>query len=163
MEKLKIYIESSAVSNLEQPTSPKEQSDMRRLWELIKQDRFDVVISSVVMEELDDIKDSKKREILSDYLDEIEYEFVEYEDHMDPIVDDIIRHGILTENHIEDCQHIACAITKRCDCLVTYNMRHMLKITTVKGVRALSLLHCGIVIDIVKAEALIDIGEEDDT
>ena len=163
MVKMKIYIETSAVSNLEQPTSPKEQQDMRDLWALIKQGKYDVVISSVTMEELDDIKDIRKKEILSQYLDEIDYENIKYDASMEHIVDMVVQYGILTRNHIRDCQHIACALTEKCDCIVTYNMRHMHKITTIKGVRGISIMHSGTVIDIIKADVLIDKGVENDT
>ena len=111
------------------------------------------------MEELDDISDKNKRDILSNYLNEIRYEFVDYEEWMESIVNTIIQNGILTDNHIEDCQHIACAIAKKCDCIVTYNMRHMHKISTIKGVRSLSLYHTGSIVDIVKAESLLEIGD----
>jgi len=163
MKKLRIYIETSAISNLEQPTNPIVQQDMRDLWLQIKDGKYDVIISSVTIGELADIADVGKRDILSSFLDEIDFEFAEYEKHMEQLVKSIIQNEILTDNHIRDCQHLACAIDKKCDCIVTYNMRHMHKITTVKGVRALSILHNGNDIDIVKAETLLDKGDEYDS
>jgi alanine-alpha-ketoisovalerate/valine-pyruvate aminotransferase len=52
MKKLKLYIESSAISNLEQPNMPEAMADMKALWEMLKQGVYDVVISSVTLNEI---------------------------------------------------------------------------------------------------------------
>ena len=155
MNKLRIYLETSAVSNLHQPNSPDAQADMLDLWEMIKSGKFEVFLSSVLFDELDEMKDLNKREILRKFIDQIDYEFIRFENSMVPIVDLITKNSILTENHIKDCKHIACAVAKKCDCIVTYNLKHMLKISTLRGVRSIAILFNGTLIDIVKAHQLL--------
>jgi len=74
MKKYKIYLETSAVSNLIRPKRPIVQQDMRDLWEFIKKDEYDIVVSSVTLEELNNNKNVIRREQLIDYLDLIEFE-----------------------------------------------------------------------------------------
>ena len=45
MEKIRIFLDASAISNLEQADMPKEMADMRALWEKIQQGEFDVIVS----------------------------------------------------------------------------------------------------------------------
>ena len=40
MRKIKIYFETSAISNLEQPNMPEAMADMRALWERLIQGEY---------------------------------------------------------------------------------------------------------------------------
>ena len=160
MKKLKLYFDSSAISALVQDSKPERMSDMRTLWEMIKRGEYDVVLSNVLTGELNDIEDIEKREILFYYLSEIIAERVYTTDEMQEIAEMLVKCGILTENSFSDCQHIACALVKRCDIIVSYNFRHMVNVRVIKGVRRISFIEGYGDIDIMTAETLIEKGGE---
>jgi len=160
MKKIKIYLETSAISNLEQLDLSEQMSDMRVLWELLKHEKYDVVVSSITHKELESTKDTEKRDLLFDYLDSIDYEFIERNSEIEAIADDIISKGILTKNSYSDCLHIACALITNCDCIVSYNFRHLVNIRTIKGVQAISMMQGYVNLNIVPAKALITEGDE---
>jgi predicted nucleic acid-binding protein len=48
VEKLKIYLDSSVISLLDQKDSPERMAYSHKLWDKIKAGKFEVVISDVV-------------------------------------------------------------------------------------------------------------------
>jgi predicted nucleic acid-binding protein len=160
VKKLKIYLDTSTIGYLEEETSPKEMDDMQKLWELLKRNGYEVIISPVVVDELMSNSNITKRNILLNYLKQISYDIVDITNEVHTIARLVIQNGILTDKNYNDCLHIACAISNNCDCLVSYNFKHLVNIRTIKGVRAISNLTGYGNIDIVSAVALIQKGDE---
>ena len=159
MKRLRLYFDCSSVSALEEPSKPERMKVMRTLWEMIKKGDYEVVFSGVLLEELMRINDIEKRDIILYRLTEIEAELIEISEEARKIARKVIKNGILTENHYDDCTHIGCAMTSRCDTIVSYNFNHMVNVRVIKGVRSISFLEGYGDIDIVTPEALIK-GEE---
>ena len=161
MKKIKIYLETSAICNLYQLNKPKEMADMKALWELLKQGEYDVVISSTVTKEIMDIKDKAKLDLIIDYLAQIDIERFNLTDEAHSIAQMIIKHEILTENSYDDCTHIASAMITGCDCIISYNFRHLVNIRVIKNIRKISFIHGFGDMDIMTAEALLQKGDEE--
>ena len=155
LRKLKIFLETSAISSLEQPNVPQREVDMRELWELLKNEVYDVVISPPVIDELKDTTDLAKRELLFQYINQIKFETIEITKEMHTIARTIIENGIIPENKYFDALHIACAIATKCDCIVSYNFRHINKITTIQGAQEISIKLGHGNINIVEAKPLL--------
>ena len=47
------------------------------------------------------------------------------------IAQQIIDMGILTKKSYDDCQHIGAAITSECDCIISWNFKHIVNIKTI--------------------------------
>ena len=75
MRKLKIYLDTSVISHLQQEDAPEKMADTLRLWNMIQEEVFDVVMSDVVFDELDDCPEPK-RSYLAAFLGQINYERV---------------------------------------------------------------------------------------
>ena len=160
MSKLKIYLDTSAIGYLDEISSPVEMNEMHELWKLIKNGEYSAIMSPIVIDELMANLNTTKRDLLLGYLTQIEYTMIEITDEVQKIAQSVILNGVLTDKNYNDCLHIACAITSRCDCLVSYNFKHLVNIQTIKGVRAISNLHGNGNIDIVSAITLIQKGAE---
>jgi len=48
--------------------------------------------------------------------------------------------GILTKKSYDDCQHIGAAIISECDCIISWNFKHIVNIKTIRGIRAITNL-----------------------
>ena len=155
MRKIKIYFETSAISNLEQPNMLEAMANMRALWERLIQGEYEVVLSDTVFDELYDIKDKNKLDILLNYLEQIEYDRIRLSDEVDTLTELIIEQGILPREKYRDCQHLACTLIADCDCIVSYNFGDINRLKTITGIQKLAILHGYRIINIVDAAKLL--------
>ena len=141
MKKLRLYLDTSVISYLDQQDAPERMAETRKLWEKIKADEYEAVISDIDFIEIEKCNETKKRTLLG-YLKEIDYTVVEAQGdaQVAAIASGIISLGILRQKSFDDCQHIAAAIISRCDAIVSWNFKHMVNIRTIKGVRAITTL-----------------------
>lgn len=110
-KKLKIYLDTSVVSYLMQNDVPEKMKNTNRLWELFKQGQFELYLSHVTLDEID------------------------------------------------DCQHIAAAVEYGCDCIVSWNFKHIVNIRTIRGVRAITNLKGYKPIEILNPSVLLESEE----
>ena len=52
MKKLKLYLDASAIGYLDEQTSPVEMNDMLLLWEAIKEEKYEVALSEITLDEI---------------------------------------------------------------------------------------------------------------
>nr|WP_300902160.1 twitching motility protein PilT [uncultured Acetatifactor sp.] len=71
--KLKVYLDTSVISHLMQEDVPEKMADTRKLWEMFRQGVYDVCLSTVTLQEIDDCSEPKKSSLWQ-YLNQIEYE-----------------------------------------------------------------------------------------
>ena len=137
MGKLKVYLDTSVISHLLQEDVPEKMADTRQLWEMFCSNRYDVYLSTVTLEELKGCSEPKQSQLF-DYLGQIDYTLIQINDKIEEIALQIIEMGILTKKSYDDCQHIAAAIISECDCIISWNFKHIVNIKTIRGVRAIT-------------------------
>lgn len=139
MKKLKIYLDTSVISYLDQQDAPERMAETRRLWEKIKLGAYDVVISDLLETEIERCAEPK-REILRNYLTEIDYTFIKIDEKALKIASRFVDLGVLRNKSLTDCRHIAAAIISGCDIIVSWNFRHIVNHKTMMGVKAVTAL-----------------------
>ena len=139
MRKTKIYLDTSVISHLSQEDSFEKMNDTLRLWEEIKAGFYDVYISDVTFDEIDQCYEPK-RTLLFSYLGEIDCSIIEVNNEIRGIAQSFVAHNILTEKSIEDCLHVACSIANDCDMIVSWNFKHIVNMRMQKGVKIISAL-----------------------
>ncbi len=159
MKRLKIYLDTSVISHLDQQDTPEKQADTRRLWERVKAGTFDVVLSNVDFDELSKCA-PQKRATLAGYLTQIQFDRVDVNADMLRIADRMVDLGILKKKSYEDCQHIAAAVASGCDAIVSWNFKHIVNYNTMQGVKAITALEGRNDLLIFTPSVLL--GDEDD-
>jgi predicted nucleic acid-binding protein len=139
VKKLRIYLDTSVVSHLDAPDVPEKEADTKRLWENIKAGKYEVVLSNVVFDEVNDCGEPK-RSYLREKIAEIAYEFVDVDPRGIEIASCFVDLGILKLKSFDDCQHIAAAIISGSDVIVSWNFKHIVNHKTVMGVKAVTAL-----------------------
>jgi predicted nucleic acid-binding protein len=136
----KIYLDTSAISHLDQPGKPSEYEYTHLFWGNIE--RYDVYISEVVVRELAKCDDEKASKLFG-FLSGIQYSLLDRTNEIYALADRIIQRKILPPKSIEDARHIAHALMVECDYLLTWNMNHLANVDTNEGVRLLAfdLMH----------------------
>ena len=159
MKKLKIYLDTSIIGYLYQETQPEKMADTQKLWEQIKNGVYETVISELLFEELSNNPNEEIKNILLEFLAQIDYEITPLTSEIENLAVSIISHGILTKKSYQDCLHIATALVHNCNLLVSWNFKHLVNIRTINGVRAISNLEGYRNIDIITPTSLIQEGD----
>ena len=137
--KLKVYLDTSVISHLMQEDVPEKMADTRKLWEMFQNGVYDVCLSAVTLREVSDCPEPKRTE-LRNYLKQIQYSIFDITREVSEVARRIIDMGILTEKSFDDCQHIGVAVVNNCDCIVSWNFKHIVNIKTIRGVRSITNL-----------------------
>ena len=155
MRKLKVYLDTSVISHLMQEDVPDKMADTRELWEMFKAGKYDVYLSTVTLEEISGCPEPK-RSGLRKFLEQIQYSIIGITDEIEIVAQRIIDMGILTKKSYDDCQHIAAAVVGECNCIISWNFKHIVNIKTIHGVRAITNLTGYKDIDILSPTVLLE-------
>ena len=136
--KIKVYLDTSVISYLDQQDAPEQMQQTRAVWERIKAGYYDAFISEVVLRELGDCKEEEKRNQLIGHLSEIKYNLITIDDNVVDLAEKIVSNGILKKKNIDDCQHIAAAILSDCDIIISWNFKHIVNVKTIRGIKVIT-------------------------
>jgi predicted nucleic acid-binding protein len=157
--KLKIYLDTSVISHLEQPGKPSEFEYTHLFWHDIND--FDVYISEIVLEELNRCEECKRTKLLS-YIAETDATLIEKDENVYEFADLLVRRKVLPPQSLSDSRHIAYAVFAECDYLLTWNMKHLANVYTNVGVRQLTYDLLRKPLQIIPPSMLIKKEEGDD-
>jgi predicted nucleic acid-binding protein len=158
MDKLKVYLDTSVISHLMQEDVPEKMAETLKLWDMFKDGKFEVYLSTVTLEEISACPEPKRSRML-EYLEQIDYTPIEIVDDMSEVAQQIVDMGILTKKSYDDCQHIAAAVVRGCDCIISWNFKHIVNIKTIRGVRAITNLKGYKPIEIINPSVLLESEE----
>jgi predicted nucleic acid-binding protein len=161
MKKLKIYLDTTIISYLDQKEKPERMKETHNLWEKIKAGEFEAVISDIDIAEINGCNENKRSK-LYEYLSQINYILIQSDEKAVEIATKIVDLNILKQKSFLDCQHIANAIVSGCDAIVSWNFRHIVNHKTMMGVKAVTALE-GYTDLLIYAPTVLIEGEEDDT
>lgn len=159
MRKLKVYLDTSVISYLMQDDAPEKMKETRQLWEMFKNDKYDVYLSTVTLKELQNCSEPK-RSLLADHLNQISFTVLDITKDIEEIAKKIIELGILTPKSFDDCQHIGAALVNDCDCIISWNFKHIVNIKTIRGIRAITNLEGYRPIEIWSPSVLLESEEQ---
>ena len=136
--KIKVYLDTSVISYLDQQDAPEKMNETREVWEQIKSGQYEIFISDVVLRELSDCKDEAKRETLFSHLSEIKYHLITVDESTVALAEKIIDNGIMKKKNLDDCQHISAAILSNCDIIISWNFKHIVNVKTIRGIKVIT-------------------------
>lgn len=160
-KKLKVYLDTSVISYLHQEDTPERMRDTQALWQMFREEKFEVCLSVFTLNELNACYEPK-RSLLLERLGEISYEVLPLHQDLSMLANRIVEMGILTAKSIDDCKHIASAVLAECDCVISWNFKHMVNIKTIRGIRAITNLEGYKPIEIVQPTVLIEHQEDEE-
>jgi predicted nucleic acid-binding protein len=122
-KKLRVYIDTSVISNLFGDDAPDQMDGSLRLWDECMAGKYDVFVSPMVLLEIGNCPEPK-RSWLHEKMNLIEFESLEETDEVRELAAEYVR-GVLKEKQIADCFHIAYAVAHDCDVIVSWNFDHI--------------------------------------
>ena len=139
IKKLKIYLDTSVINFLFADDAPEKKDITIDFFENFL-DEYEVYISSIVIDEIDNTRDNKKRIELNQAIKKFgirEYENIN--DEIENIANIYIDRKIIPESKFEDALHIAYATFYEFDILLSWNFKHLANINKQKHVNAVNI------------------------
>ena len=133
-KKIRIYLDTSVISYLDQKDAPQRMKETHEVWEILKANNYEVVVSSIALSEISECS-KEKAEKLVEYLSQINYLDYQTDKDTEVLADLVIQENILKPKSKDDALHIASAILSDSDIILSWNFKHLVNIETINGVR----------------------------
>lgn len=160
MKRQKIYLDTSFLSHLKADDTPEKMVDTLALWRDIMKGKFDILISNVILEEIDECPEPKQS-ILLGFLKQVNFELLEETSESIELTEKYIALGVLKQKSRDDLRHISLAVIAECDYIVSWNFRHFVNVNIINKIQAVNKLLGYSEIIIVPPSMLLE-GEDDD-
>lgn len=132
--RLRIYIDTSVFGGY---YDPEFREVTRKLFAEIKAGRFWVLVSPIVVKELQQAPEAV-RNLLLDLPDEV-MEAVPLTEDAIALRDAYIAAGVVTKKSLDDATHIAIASVARADLIVSWNFKHIVHFDKIRGYHAINI------------------------
>ncbi|MCO5386043.1 MAG: PIN domain-containing protein [Desulfosporosinus sp.] len=157
MKKLKIYLDTSVISHLQADDVPDKMAITNELWKQIQTGRYIACISEMVLQELSNCYEGKRQYLLEKVAD-IDFEFYEIGNEVNELAQKYIQAGAFTDKHLEDALHVACASVNTCNAVVSWNFKHIVKLTAMLLVNGVNRQEGYMELEIVSPEVIVEEG-----
>jgi predicted nucleic acid-binding protein len=138
MKKLKIYLDTSVISYLDQQDSPERMAETLVFWEDVKADKYDIVISDLTLVEVNNCAESKRLFLQGD-ISRIRHAVVSRNDETQRLSDLYFERGGLPPKSRDDALHIAIATVYDCNIILSWNFKHIVNLRAITAVDAVNI------------------------
>lgn len=128
MRKLRIYLDTSVVSCLDAPETPERMIHTQLFWDTAKRGAYELVVSNVMLDEMNACPEPK-RSFMRLKLAEIPHlTRVAESDKAVHLAHLYVDEGGLPPASRNDALHLAIATLEKCDCIASWNLKHIANI-----------------------------------
>ncbi|MEI6090378.1 MAG: type II toxin-antitoxin system VapC family toxin [bacterium] len=138
-KKLKIYLDTSVINFLFADDAPEKKEVTINFFENNLND-YDVYISSIVFDEIDNTRNEEKKLLLYQAIQD--YKLLNFDivnDNILEIANHYINEGIIPKNKFEDAVHIAFATYYEFDILLSWNFKHLSNVNKQRLINSVNL------------------------
>ena len=118
-------------------------------------------MSTITLEEISACHEDKRLK-MNHALTLINYNVLKVSDKAEEIATKLIENKTLRKKSYDDALHIGVAIVASCDCIISWNFKHIVNIKTIKGIRIIENLCNYKPIEIWQPSMLLKDIEEND-
>jgi predicted nucleic acid-binding protein len=152
MKKLRVYIDTSVIGGC---LDDELSLESNQLMEAIKQEKFILLMSDIIVSKLINAPQAVKDILLS--IPQRVIEVVKITPEVLQLRDAYINEGVVTPKSINDATHVAAATIARADAIISWNFKHIVRLDKMKGYNQINLLNgYGILTIISPLEVTID-------
>lgn len=134
-------------------------ADTLAFWKMLETGVFDVYLSQVVFQEIDECYEPK-RSLMYQHLKGISYNEVLLDRKVFEFAQKIVDLNILKKSSFDDCQHISASIFTECDYIVSWNFKHLVNVNSIQNIRKIITDEGKKLIDIVTPSYFLNMGDE---
>jgi len=137
--KLRIYLDTSVVSTIDAPHLPDKEAITQEFFRMMEEqpEDYEVFISPVSLEEIGNAPETIQERSFA-VLESIRAVEIPVKEEADDLSQLYIAAEVLSKKHINDLLHVAYAVSARCDFIVSWNMKHLVRAWTIERVNAVN-------------------------
>jgi hypothetical protein len=125
------------MSHLQHEDVPEKMNDTLAFWGELETGIHSVIISDFTLREIRRCFEPKQTNLLG-YLGKIQHKVLAETDEVRALAEAYVENGVLTHKNIGDCLHMAFATVGGCDIIVSWNFKHMVRMSTIQRVRVVN-------------------------
>ncbi|MBU2599813.1 PIN domain-containing protein [bacterium] len=156
MRKLKIYLDTSVINFLFADDAPEKRDITKALFEEISQGKYEVYISELVIAEIFNTEDEEKKRKLLDIIQTYQPKELSGSEEVFHLTEKYLKAKIVPKRFEEDAIHIAYAVINDIDVLISWNMRHIVRLKTRWGVNSINKIEGYKEIELISPEEVIE-------
>jgi predicted nucleic acid-binding protein len=139
-QKLRIYLDTSVLGMVDAPHLPGKEAVTKEFFRMVeeKPDEYEVVVSPVSAEEIDDAPEEISERSLA-ILQSIRAIRLPDRQEADDLAQLYATAKVLSQKHFNDLLHVAYAVFARCDFIASWNMKHLVRAWTIERVNAVNV------------------------
>jgi len=130
-KKISLYLDTSVIGGY---YDKEFEQETQMLFQNIKDGKFDVFISNLTEEELENAPEKVKK-----LLNDLKYRTIEVSLQCKDLAKEYIRENVVGETSMDDCIHIATATVNNIDLLVSWNFKHIVNFQRIRGYNSINL------------------------
>lgn len=151
----RLYLETSVWNFLLADDAPEKQAATREFFELLSRRSWQILISALVTEEILNTPDESHRKRLLEAVRQRRPRTLPLTQEAQELAEKYILQGTLSRRHGVDAKHAAVAVVGRCDVILSWNLRHLVKVKTRREINAANLLNGYKMIEIATPEEML--------
>lgn len=159
MRKLKLYIDTSVWNFFYADDAPEKREITKKLFEEIKSGKYEIYISELVIAEINRA-DIEKQNKLKNLIEEYQAFELKNTADMEELSEKYIAAEMVPVKYKADVIHIAFAAANDLDVVVSWNLRHIVKLKTRLEVNGINKIEGYKEIEICTPEEVIENDEE---
>lgn len=156
-KKLNLYLETSVWNFIYTEDAPDKRNVTKRLFDEIKTGRYEIFISDLVSAEIEDAPDPIKNKLLG-LIHEMGPRQLISNQEVEQLADAYFKAKVMAQNALADVLHVAHAVVHNMDVVVSWNLRHIVRLKTKLAVNGVNKMMGYREIEIVTPEEVIDYG-----
>ena len=151
--KLRIYLDTSVISMVDAPHLSNKEAITKEFFRMMeeKPDEYEIIVSPVLMQEVRNAPETIRERNLA-ILQSIHAIELPDRKEADDLAQLYVATEVLSQKHFNDLLHVAYAVSARCDYVVSWNMRHLVRVWTINHVNATNFEYHYPMIQIVTPE-----------
>jgi len=130
----KVYLETTIPNYAAGQGNLEQQKVTKVLLDKVQKGRYEAYISSAVIDEIKATSDPERYQKLEQILDSIDYQIVEITPKMQELAQIYVDLEIIPKEVATDALHIAAATLSTVPNLITWNLKHLANLDTIKAV-----------------------------
>lgn len=158
VRKLQLYLETSVWSHLLAEDTPEKKAVTEALFREIEAGKYEVFVSDLVLAEVDETPDRRRRRSLLNSLKKYSPVELEIDEEADQLSRWYLDEGALPPSAADDAVHAAVAVVNGLDVLVSWNMDHLVSVRARQRVNGVNRLRGYRDIEIATPEEVLGYG-----
>lgn len=139
-EKLKLYLDTSIPSAYFDTSKPIRQLITQK-WFENKASLYELYISVTVIEEIEELKNTVKKQAIRDLIVDSDMKVLEFSDKIIRLADEYMNRGAIPKSEPEDAYHIATASINDIDALASWNFKHIVSVNPIRKIHEINSKH----------------------